>query len=80
MYLGKNEDLLKDKSILAEILRSKGEKRKKTNPLLIALSVIGAMTVVFALVYSVYNLVLGNAYKDDDNDEEEFEEEETENQ
>jgi hypothetical protein len=50
--------------------------KNKSNPLLIALSIIGGLTVAFALIYSFYNLVSGNAYKDVDNDEEEFEEDE----
>ncbi len=80
MISGKNDDILKDRSILAEILRSRSEKQKKSNPLIVALSIIGALTVAFALIYSVYNLVSGNAYKDVDEDEEEFEEDETEHE
>ncbi|MCR5584581.1 MAG: hypothetical protein K6F63_03990 [Lachnospiraceae bacterium] len=52
------------------------EKKKGTNPLIVALSIIGALTVAFALVYAVYNLVSGNAYKDDDDSTDEFEEDE----
>ncbi len=50
--------------------------KNKSNPLLIALSIIGGLTVAFALFYSFYNLVSGNAYKDVDDEEEEFEEDE----
>ncbi len=52
------------------------EKKKGTNPLIVALSIIGALTVAFALVYAVYNLVSGNAYKDEDESEDEFEDDE----
>ncbi len=52
------------------------EKKKGTNPLIVALSIIGALTVAFALVYAVYNLVSGNAYKDEDDSEDEFEDDE----
>jgi hypothetical protein len=52
------------------------EKKKGTNPLIVALSIIGALTVAFALIYAVYNLVSGNAYKDEDESEDEFEDDE----
>ena len=53
------------------------EKKKGNNPLVTALTIIGAFTVAFALFYAFYNLVSGNAYKDEDDSEDEFEEEET---
>ncbi len=77
MNSGKFEDIVKNNSILTEILKSKNVKQKSINPLVLALTIIGGITVVFALFYAFYNLVSGNAYKDVDEDEEEFEEEET---
>ena len=75
MFSGKIEDILRDDRVLADILKNREEKRKKSNPLVVALTIVGAFTVVFALIYSFCNLVSGNAYKDVDDDEEEFEEE-----
>ncbi len=77
MNSGKFEDIVKNNNILTEILKSKNVKQKSINPLVLALTIIGGITVVFALFYAFYNLASGNAYKDVDEDEEEFEEEET---
>ncbi len=79
MNSGKFEDIVKNNNILTEILKSKNVKQKSINPLVLALTIIGGITVAFALFYAFYNLVSGNAYKDVDEDEEEFEEEETVN-
>lgn len=76
MNSGKVEDIVKNNKILTEILKSKNVKQKSVNPLVLALTIIGGITVAFALFYAFYNLVSGSTYKDVDEDDEEFEEEE----
>ncbi|MCR5824035.1 MAG: hypothetical protein K6G60_06345 [Lachnospiraceae bacterium] len=78
MGSGRIDGLIKD-HMLKEALKSRAARPRKANPLVVALTIIGALTVAFALFYSFYNLISGNAYKDVDEDEEEFEEDENEN-